>query len=69
MAGNWRWMTGSPIAPALLLLLTPLLLPESPRWLLVRGDMSGAHSALLRVHHTSVRSLLARTTIVMGCGH
>lgn len=54
--GNWRWMVGAPILPALLLLLTPVLLPESPRWLLMRGSMQEAHSVLLRVYRCNVRA-------------
>src|SRR5678816_3582685 len=34
---NWRWMLGVQVAPALLYLLLLSLIPESPRWLLIKG--------------------------------
>ena len=53
---GWRLMTGSPLLPAVVLAASPWLLPESPRWLLMRGDMDGALAVLLRVNRTRVRS-------------
>ena len=34
---NWRWMLGVQTIPAALYLLLLLLVPESPRWLLLKG--------------------------------
>ena len=46
---NWRWMVGVPCVPGLLLGLAPLLLVESPRWLVSTGDLDGALDAIGRV--------------------
>lgn len=61
---SWRLMTGSPLVPALLLALSPWLLPESPRWLLMQGDLDSALAVLLRVNRTRVRFRLT----VAGAG-
>lgn len=42
LPSNWRWMVGAPIVPALLLSLALCLLPESPRWLVIRGRLPEA---------------------------
>lgn len=63
--GNWRWMTGSPIAPALLYALAPWLLPESPRWLVMRGNLDGALAVLLRVNSKPVR--LPSASLLQWC--
>lgn len=34
---NWRWMVGAPVLPASAMLLGIFILPESPRWLVIRG--------------------------------
>ncbi|PKY12272.1 MFS transporter [Acidithiobacillus marinus] len=43
---SWRWMLGSAIVPALALLWLRRGLPESPRWLVRRGQYSRAGEAL-----------------------
>ncbi len=45
---NWRWMFASEAVPALLLLVGLLFIPESPRWLVTRGDDAGAVAILVR---------------------
>eukprot|EP00892_Ulva_mutabilis_P011254 jgi/Ulvmu1/8500/UM044_0034.1 len=52
LPNNWRWMVGSPVVPALLLGVAPWLLPESPRWLVMRGDLSAAVAALHEVKYS-----------------
>ncbi len=46
---GWRWMFGSEMIPALLLLVLMLTVPESPRWLLERGREGEALRVLSRV--------------------
>lgn len=47
---NWRWMLGVQTIPALLHLLLLWLVPESPRWLLMKGDDARARDVLARAH-------------------
>lgn len=42
---TWRWMFGLAAIPALVVLLGRQALPESPRWLIKRGDIEGARRA------------------------
>jgi SP family galactose:H+ symporter-like MFS transporter len=44
--GNWRWMLGVIAIPGALFLLGVLLLPDSPRWLMMRGRRPEAESVL-----------------------
>jgi MFS family permease len=46
---GWRWMLGVEILPALLYLLALLAVPESPRWLAMRGREDEALRILERV--------------------
>lgn len=48
-SGNWRWMLGIIAVPGFAFLLGLLLLPESPRWLLLRGRRDEAQRVLLRL--------------------
>jgi putative MFS transporter len=45
----WRWMFGLAAVPALVVLLGRQALPESPRWLVQRGDLEGAREAAMRL--------------------
>ena len=47
--GNWRWMVGLPIVPAVALAAGIVLLPESPRWLVVAGRLDAALAVIHRV--------------------
>lgn len=58
LPNNWRWMVGSPLVPALLLGAAPWILPESPRWLVMRGELSAALAALHQVKYSQVWPLL-----------
>ncbi|MFC0181688.1 MFS transporter, sugar porter (SP) family [Pseudarcicella hirudinis] len=43
----WRWMLGVQAVPSLLFIITAVLIPESPRWLILkRGDLSTARATL-----------------------
>lgn len=43
---NWRWMLGVEAIPALLYFLCLSLVPESPRWLMMKGRAKEAHQIL-----------------------
>ncbi|WP_342628049.1 sugar porter family MFS transporter [Nguyenibacter vanlangensis] len=49
---SWRLMFGLGIIPAVVLLLGMAFLPNSPRWLAMRGDFEGARGVLRRVRPT-----------------
>src|SRR4029078_7927832 len=46
---TWRWMLGVQVFPALLYLLLLSLIPESPRWLVIKGRDQEALEVLTRV--------------------
>jgi len=47
---SWRLMLGVAVLPALVLLWLRRLIPESPRWLMRRGDEKAARQALAQLH-------------------
>ncbi|BCI66931.1 sugar porter family MFS transporter [Acetobacter aceti] len=51
--GHWRIMFAVLSVPTVLFLLTTLLLPYSPRWLLTKGRRQEARDVLLRVRETA----------------
>jgi SP family xylose:H+ symportor-like MFS transporter len=46
---GWRWMFTAVAAPAIIFLVASFGIPESPRWLLVRGRREGAFKVLTRL--------------------
>src|SRR5579864_2407134 len=50
---GWRWMFGLAVVPAAIFALGMLYLPESPRWLLMRGRRDSARSVLMRIRGVS----------------
>ena len=46
---GWRWMFGSESIPAVILLISLLFVPESPRWLLENGQRQKAMGILSKV--------------------
>ncbi|PWK92434.1 sugar porter family MFS transporter [Fulvimonas soli] len=48
-SGAWRWMLGVIAVPGALFLLGVLLLPDSPRWLMMRGRREEALGVLRRL--------------------
>lgn len=48
-SGNWRWMLGVIALPGVLFLVGVSLLPDSPRWLMMRGRREEAREVLLRL--------------------
>ncbi|XP_022979341.1 inositol transporter 1 [Cucurbita maxima] len=48
--GTWRWMLGVSSVPAVIQFACMLCLPESPRWLFMKGDKSKAISVLSKIY-------------------
>ena len=46
---GWRWMFGATAVPAAVFLLGMMLVPESPRWLAMRGRAGAARAVLERI--------------------
>lgn len=53
---GWRWLYLIGAAPGVLALILAKAVPESPRWLLARGDLPGAEKALSRIEHNVATS-------------
>ncbi len=47
---TWRWMLGLELVPALLYFFLMFLVPESPRWLILRGRKEQALSVITRLN-------------------
>lgn len=47
---EWRWMFGLGAAPAIILLIGMIFLPESPRWLISRGLIDRARAVLAKTN-------------------
>lgn len=52
--GNWHWMVGAPVLPAIIMSFSTCILPESPRWLVLHGRMDEALAVIHRVHTSQV---------------
>ena len=50
---TWRWMFGVMTVAAVAFLLTALMIPESPRWLVKQGRRDRAEAVLARFGHES----------------
>ena len=46
---GWRWMFSALVLPALVFVVASFALPESPRWLLARGETTSGRDVLRRV--------------------
>jgi MFS transporter, SP family, galactose:H+ symporter len=49
-SGNWHWMLGVIAIPGALFFLGVFTLPDSPRWLMMRGRNEEATRVLIRLH-------------------
>ena len=49
--GAWRWMFGVMALPSLAFLVTALVIPESPRWLVKKQRLAEAEAVLTRFGH------------------
>lgn len=60
-AEAWRWMLGIQALPSLLFIVTVLLIPESPRWLvLVKKDFQTAKTILATIDAQNAEKILAQ---------
>jgi sugar porter (SP) family MFS transporter len=56
---DWRWMLGVQAIPSILFLVTVTLIPESPRWLIVRlNDLGSARIILKAIDPDSVEETI-----------
>lgn len=54
---GWRWLLGLSSTPLLILLLFYVAVPESPRYLLMKGRTEDAHYILEKIAHVNKRQL------------
>jgi len=57
---GWRWMLGSEIIPCVLFCFTIFLIPESPRWHMLRGRDEDAFNTLKRISNPEHARALMR---------
>jgi len=50
---GWRWMFSAVVIPSMIFTIASLFVPESPRWLLVRGRKDNARAVLTRIGGTT----------------
>ncbi len=48
---GWRWMFGIEAAPAAVFLFASIVIPESPRWLVKKGNRTQAEAVMVRFGH------------------
>lgn len=53
---NWRLMLGSAGIPAIFVMALVYLLPESPRWLMKRGQYDEAFHSLCRLRNSKLQA-------------
>ncbi|KAI9746682.1 MAG: hypothetical protein M1818_000396 [Claussenomyces sp. TS43310] len=55
LPGNWRYILGSSVVFSTIMLIGTLFIPESPRWLMHKGDYLGAYSVWKRIRGAESR--------------
>ncbi|GAA5906707.1 sugar porter family MFS transporter [Sporobolomyces salmoneus] len=55
---NWRLMLGSACLPAIIVCAQVYLTPESPRWLIQRGNYRQAYESLLRLRRSPLQAAI-----------
>ena len=58
LSTGWRWMMASEAVPATLFLLLLLLIPDSPRWLVLKGRKEQALAVLKRIDEAAAQATL-----------
>ncbi|XP_015043213.2 organic cation transporter protein [Drosophila pseudoobscura] len=58
---DWKWLTIVTSAPLLLAVFTPLIVPESARWLVAQGKVDKAISILKKLERRNGRQVPAQT--------
>lgn len=61
--GAWRWMFAAGVFPAMGFFLGLLYLPDSPRWIASRGDVTTAFRILERIHGNAQSAQIEMTSI------
>lgn len=56
---SWRWMLGVQAIPSLIFLVLLVFVPESPRWLLLRGHQAAAEAVFRRSGEREVAKVMA----------
>lgn len=51
---GWRWMMASEVIPTGILILGLLVIPESPRWLVLKGQINAADRILTRIYDKEI---------------
>ena len=52
IGGHWRVMLGILVIPSIIMFIAVYFLPESPRWLFLKGRKSGANDVLSKIRNT-----------------
>ena len=69
VSNEWRWMIGLGAAPAFIIMLSLLVMPESPRWLMMQGRTAEAEAALRLVYpEYEVSDTMAQIQSVIDIG-
>lgn len=66
LPGNWRYMFGSPCVPPILVAIFIFFLPESPRWLILKGKHGKALRSLMRVRRCDISAARDYILIIEG---
>ncbi len=65
----WRWMFLVAVVPSVAYVVAAVLLPESPRYLVMRGDRDGAARTLRRLHRVPEGDALLGVATIEGTLH
>lgn len=60
---QWRYMLAAAIIPSLIFFLLLLLVPESPRWLILKDKLESAKSIFNRIHSAEIAEVEIKSVI------